>query len=245
MKHINYFFLLVVVVCLATACGRYVLVKESYEAKQISINGQLPKDAHIDSIIAPQKKLLDSLMNIVIATSAEELLKEKPTGTLNNFCADEMLHIAQQQNPAAEICIVNYGGIRLSSLPKGPITVGKIYELLPFDNMIVIQKIEGKTLNEVLDYIASQGGWPISGVRFDIQNKKAVHIFIHNEPIDLHKIYTVVLSDYLANGGDNLVMLKKIPQEPTNLIMREAFIKAIKKAGSLQIDHEKRIQHVD
>lgn len=242
---VNYLLLLGLVGCLATSCGRYVLVKQSYEAKEISINAQLPKDTHIDSLIAPQKKLLDSLMNVVIATSEEELIKEKPSGTLNNFCADEMLHIAQQQNPAAEICIINYGGIRLSSLPKGAITVGKIYELLPFDNMIVIQKIDGKTLNEVLDYIASQGGWPISGLRFDIQNKKAVHIMVHNEPIDLHKMYTVVLSDYLANGGDNLAMLKKIPQEPTNLIMREAFIQAIKKSGSLPIDHEKRIQHVD
>lgn len=238
--------LLFFIVVLSFSCSKTILVKNTkYEVQEISINNTLASDSTIVAMISPNKRILDSLMNEVIAVSEEELIKEKPNGTLNNFCADMMLQIAKQQEPSAEICIINYGGIRLSALPKGNITIGKIYELMPFDNMIVTQKIKGNVLQEVLNYVATQGGWPVSGIQMEIQNKKATNIKINGTALDNEKLYTLVVSDYIANGGDNLTMLKTIPQNATNLIMREAFIKEIKKTHQIIINHEKRIHHVD
>ena len=246
MKSIYRYTIYLVIISIASSCSRWIVLKEKkYDNEQISINSNLGADSTIVKMISPQKRLLDSLMNEVIAVSEEELIKEKPNGTLNNFCADMMLQIAKQQDANASICIINYGGIRLSSIPKGNITIGKIYELMPFDNLIVIQKIKGSVLQEVLNYVATQGGWPLAGITMDIQNKKAIHILVNGMPLDNEKIYTLVVSDYLANGGDNLLMLKAIPQVSTNLIMREAFIKEIKKTSHIICNHEKRINHVD
>jgi 2',3'-cyclic-nucleotide 2'-phosphodiesterase (5'-nucleotidase family) len=184
-------------------------------------------------------------MNVVITTSDEELIKDKPNGTLNNFCADIMLQIGKRYDNDASICIINYGGIRLNSIPKGNITKGKIYELMPFDNMIVIQKINGNDLIDILNYIASQGGWPIAGISMEIKNSKSQSILVNGYPIDNNKIYTMVISDYLANGGDNLNILKKIPQTNTGLIMREAFIEELQKIKTIYPNKEKRIKNVD
>jgi 2',3'-cyclic-nucleotide 2'-phosphodiesterase (5'-nucleotidase family) len=218
---------------------------EKYERETIKINSNLNHDDKIDKMIAPQKHILDSLMNVVITTSDEELIKDKPNGTLNNFCADIMLQIGKRYDNDASICIINYGGIRLNSIPKGNITKGKIYELMPFDNMIVIQKINGNDLIDILNYIASQGGWPIAGISMEIKNSKSQSILVNGYPIDNNKIYTMVISDYLANGGDNLNILKKIPQTNTGLIMREAFIEELQKIKTIYPNKEKRIKNVD
>jgi 2',3'-cyclic-nucleotide 2'-phosphodiesterase (5'-nucleotidase family) len=116
---------------------------------------------------------------------------------------------------------------------------------MPFDNMIVIQKINGNDLIDILNYIASQGGWPIAGISMEIKNSKSQSILVNGYPIDNNKIYTMVISDYLANGGDNLNILKKIPQTNTGLIMREAFIEELQKIKTIYPNKEKRIKNVD
>lgn len=242
----SYFPLLFIPILLSNSCSKMIHVKnEKYERETIKINSNLNHDDKIDKMIAPQKHILDSLMNVVITTSDEELIKDKPNGTLNNFCADIMLQIGKRYDNDASICIINYGGIRLNSIPKGNITKGKIYELMPFDNMIVIQKINGNDLIDILNYIASQGGWPIAGISMEIKNSKSQSILVNGYPIDNNKIYTMVISDYLANGGDNLNILKKIPQTNTGLIMREAFIEELQKIKTIYPNKEKRIKNVD
>lgn len=229
-----------------SSCSRKIISKtDRYSYAQMPINTAITSDRRIDSMIAPQKHVLDSLMNVVLTQCPVELLKDKPTGTLNNFAADMMLHIGRKIDSTADVAIVNYGGIRLSSLPKGNITVGKIYELLPFDNMVVLQKMNGQTLYDVAQYIAAQGGWPVAGLSFEIKNKKAVNIKVRGLSLELGQSYNVVLSDYLANGGDNLIMLKSIAQNNSNQIMRVAFIEELRKLKSIQVNDEKRIINVD
>lgn len=41
------------------------------------------------------------------------------------------------------------------------------------------------------------------------KNKKATQILIQGKPLDNKKIYYVVTSDYLVNGGDNMTFFKK------------------------------------
>jgi 2',3'-cyclic-nucleotide 2'-phosphodiesterase (5'-nucleotidase family) len=70
---------------------------------------------------------------------------------------------------------MNQFGIR-SSIPKGNITVGKIFEMMPFDNLVVLQEIKGNVLKEFLDKTAADGGWPVSiGTRWASKTKRAVN----------------------------------------------------------------------
>ncbi|MBL0145080.1 MAG: 5'-nucleotidase C-terminal domain-containing protein [Chitinophagaceae bacterium] len=65
---------------------------------------------------------------------------------------------------------MNYGGIRLPAIPAGNITRGKIFELAPFDNIIVLQKISGKTFQAFFkSYFGPR--W-LANSRCNLANKK-------------------------------------------------------------------------
>ncbi len=172
-------------------------------------------------------------MNAVIGFSVYGLSKKQPESNIGNFMSNAMLAMATEKfKTKVDAAFVNYGGIR-SYVPKGDITPGKIYELMPFDNMIVLQKISGATLQEFLNHIASRNGWPVAGISFGIKEKQAVNVLINNQPLNLNATYTIANSDYVANGGDNCEMLKKIPQQNINLIFREALIDYVKQQTAL------------
>ena len=116
------------------------------------------------------------------------------------------------------------GGIRQPQLPAGNVTIGNIFELMPFDNMIVLLALDGKTTKQFLDIMAASGGLPVSGVRYEINNETANNITFNGVPFNENKTYTLAISDYLANGGDKLELLKKFKQQSTAKLIRDAFI---------------------
>jgi hypothetical protein len=50
---------------------------------------------------------------------------------------------------------MNSGGIRLPEMPAGAITQGKIFELMPFDNLMVF-KSERKPIKAISGYTCSR-----------------------------------------------------------------------------------------
>lgn len=215
-----------------TSCK--VLYVSAIEDSQTKFDpNYLEEDAGIDSIIYPYRVRLDSSMNEVLVDAAKDLIKAKPESTLGNLLADACKLMAQEYSQKqVDIAILNYGGIRVPSINKGPVTLGNVYELMPFDNYLVLLELDGASVKELLDLIAQGGGWPVSGLSFEIENAKASNIKIADKALVLDKYYTIAISDYLANGGDNLELLKTIKQENTNVLLRDAFIEYFKKIAS-------------
>ncbi|MBX2925785.1 MAG: 5'-nucleotidase C-terminal domain-containing protein [Chitinophagaceae bacterium] len=186
-------------------------------------------DSTFVDFLKPYRDSVNSTMNIVLAEAEATLQKKRPEGELGNFLADALLSVSQQQfNEPVDAAFVNYGGIRSASLAKGDITIGKVYELMPFDNVVTLQRLKGNVLQEFLDHVAALGGWPVSGLTMKIKGKQAVDVLIKGTPLDKNKVYNIVNSDYIANGGDNCVMLRNIPVVSTGYLMRDAFIEYIK-----------------
>jgi 2',3'-cyclic-nucleotide 2'-phosphodiesterase (5'-nucleotidase family) len=164
--------------------------------------------------------------------------------------ADVMLFAGKQKfDVPIDAAFVNFGGLRIPQMPKGPVTRSTVFELMPFENLVVVQALKGEVLQQFLDHIAVAGGWPVAGITFTIKNKKAVDVVINGQPIDRAKTYHIVNSDYVANGGDNAVMLKDIPQQNKGYLMRDAvfdYIKALKAAGkNITATKENRITNAE
>ncbi|MCS6819278.1 MAG: 5'-nucleotidase C-terminal domain-containing protein, partial [Chitinophagales bacterium] len=79
------------------------------------------------------------------------------------------------------------------------------------------------------DFIAGAGGWPVSGLRFVIRSQKAENIQVQGSPLEPDKLYYLALSDYLANGGDKLEMIKGKPFFDTQKNLRDIFIEEFSK----------------
>ncbi|MBN2746333.1 MAG: 5'-nucleotidase C-terminal domain-containing protein [Bacteroidales bacterium] len=188
-------------------------------------------DAQIDSTIKPYKEKVDSAMNEVIGFSEVEHFKNKPNGLLNNLSADMVLEMSKKQAPATgmipQICLLNYGGLRFP-LPKGSITIGNVYQLMPFENEMVLLKLTGNQVDSLFRYVIESEGQPIAGCKI-LKKGKDYQAFINNKPFDKTKNYVLVTSDYLADGGDKMSFLKN-PTDyyRTGVLIRDAMIDYIK-----------------
>lgn len=193
------------------------------------------KDSALIQLLQPYADSVNKSMNAVVVVSETELEKKLPEGTLGNVMVDAMLVKAKQAYKTnVDAAFVNYGGIRLTTLPAGNITKGKIFELAPFDNIIVLLKLNGKTFQEFLNHISGRGGWPVAGVQWQIKNKQAVNVLINGKAIDENATYTIAMVDYVANGGDDCTMLKSIPQINNGYLYRDAlteYLSDINKQG--------------
>jgi 2',3'-cyclic-nucleotide 2'-phosphodiesterase (5'-nucleotidase family) len=172
-------------------------------------------------------------MNDVVGYAPQSMDKKQPESTLGNFMVDAFLIMAREKyNIKADAAFLNYGGIRLNQLPAGNVTRGKIFELMPFDNLLLLQNLKGSVVQQFLDLTASKGGWPVAGITMEIKDKKAVNVMIGGKPLDPNATYVTVNSDFLANGGDNADMLRPVPQITNGYLMRDALFDYIKKLKS-------------
>jgi 2',3'-cyclic-nucleotide 2'-phosphodiesterase (5'-nucleotidase family) len=133
-----------------------------------------------------------------------------------------------------DAAIVNYGGIRLPEVAPGPFTRGKLFELSPFDNTIVLLNLKGYQLKQLLDHIAARGGWPVAGMRVHISNKKATNVIIGGRQLEENAEYVVAVPDYVANGGDDAAMLRGLPRQDRGILFRdemESYFSQLQKEG--------------
>ncbi len=185
----------------------------------------------INTLIAPYKVQLDAVMNEELGTLPVDLTKQKPESTLGNWAADVMLDRIKKEGIDVDFALVNYGGLRVTYLTKGPLTRGELFELSPIDNTLQVVDVPGLQLDSVFQLVAETEGWPVStGVKLVIGNKKLISAAIHNMPLDHTKIYKMATLDYVATGGDNMKFLIPLSRKQTGLIFRDVLIDYVKEA---------------
>ena len=215
---------LLIAVLFAASC-KTAYQTSAVQYKDYRINTKQPVNAEINDLLKPYSDSVNKSMNDVVAVAGITLDKNQPEGTLGNLLADAMLAKAKEKfNTNVDASFMNSGGIRLPSIAAGNITRGKIFELSPFDNLIVLLTVDGKTLQQFLDTAATKGGWPTAGCTYQLKHKRAVNIKIGGQPVKDNGQYTIALVDYLANGGDNCEMLKTLPQQNKGYLFRDAVI---------------------
>lgn len=221
-------FPILVTVLLHVSCSTAKQSTTTLNYKGYRIEKQSKVDADVLNMLKPYSDSINKTMNLVIGFSTRGLTKRQPESELGNFFADCIKTMAEKKfGRKVDAAFVNYGGIR-SYIPKGDITIGKIYELMPFDNIVLLQELKGSVFKLFLNRVAEKNGWPASGINMQIKDRKPVNIFIDGKPIDDNAIYVVANSDYIANGGDDCDMLRNIPQLNKGYLMRDALIEFIR-----------------
>lgn len=198
------------------------------QQRLVKVTGNAGNDSAVLAMLKPYADNINATMNTVIGDVETILEKKQPEGTLNNFVADAMLYMAAKKyNQQVDAAFVNFGGLRIGNVAKGSITNGKVFELMPFDNTIVLQAVKGSTFQQFLDLVAGRGGWPCAGITMQIKDKKAINITIGGKPLDVNATYWIANNDYVANGGDECDMLKVLPQLNKGYLCRDAIIEYI------------------
>ncbi|RLD20855.1 MAG: hypothetical protein DRI69_05485 [Bacteroidetes bacterium] len=206
-------------------CSRTTHVA-SVEVTHSSIS-EMDEDARINDMIEPYKEVMDAEMDVVIGVCAKTLEKGRPESTMGNWVADLLVErTSAKYGQTIDFAIQNQGGLRINALGAGEVTIGKLYELMPFDNMIVVLHMRGDSLMRLFDHMARSQGWPISSeVRYTISGDKATDVHIHGESLQSDHIYKFGLPDYIANGGDRCTFLANADKRvDLDYLVRDAII---------------------
>lgn len=234
MKVFKFCLYLLISLLVISGCRAQQHVISKASAEKIVIEYEITPNAEIESIIVPYRMQLQAEMDEIIGFSARELTKNKPESLLGNALCDIVEeYLEEELDLEVDLTLLNYGGIRRNSLPAGNISVGHIYELLPFENEVVVLTLSGQVLEELLIKIGASGGWPMSGGA-TIKLKKegdwtlVESILINGLPLDVDKTYKLATIDYVANGGDQAKLLIDQPRYDTKILIRDLMIDALK-----------------
>ena len=206
------------------------------EMLNYKIDNSILEDTAIVNYYLPFKQKLENEMNRVIGYSNNHLTRtpNNPESLAGNFFADAILAIGKSIDPSTQIAFANKFGIR-ADLKQGDVTVGNVFELMPFENSFTILELSGKDLSTLMHYIAKTGGQPIAGATLEIKDGQPYNVKIGNDTLDLSKTYKIITYDYLANGGDYVEGLSSpINRNDSGVLVRYGLINYIEnltKAG--------------
>lgn len=187
-------------------------------------------DPTMRDVMDQYQQQLSEAVNRTIGTSATLMTASAPESLLSNLLADLLLNQANTlSDQPMDVAILNLGGIR-APLKEGPVTVGDIYRIMPFENELVLLTLKGKDIKAIFDHLAASGGEGLSGATLGIKNGKAVNIRIGDKPFDESNLYRVATMDYLAAGNSGMTaFLQAVQRTDTHLKVRDCYIEQIER----------------
>lgn len=203
-------------VFLVFSCANEKQDVSKIEGKRININDSITANQEIENYIKPYRERIQEDMQKVLSHAPKDMHKldgEFET-TIGNLMADLVKLQSQpiykkRTNKSIDICLLNHGGIR-APIAKGPITTQTAFNVMPFENSIVVAELTSENMKALVAYLANaKRAHPISGLTIKLNPDFTVkEALVNGKPIEDKKTYTVVTSDYLQHGGDRMYFLK-------------------------------------
>lgn len=183
------------------------------EGKRIVIDNDIKSDQAIENFITPYRLHINKDMDSVISYAPETYTKTdgKLNTAIGNLMADAVysegnIIFNKRTQKNIDFVLLNHGGIR-SIISKGNITTRTAFQVMPFENSIVVAALKGTQINLMMEYLSkAKRAHPISSqLQLTLDKNDAVSsATVNGEPIDSNKIYYVATNDYLYDGGDGM-----------------------------------------
>lgn len=212
------------------------------EGKQLPVSEKAGETAEIENFIKPYRDHINKDLDNVLAYCPETL--DKSTGKWQTGIGSLMADVCVQRGNIVfnarekkniDVCLLNHGGIR-AILPKGNVTTRTAFEIMPFENSLVVMALKGDQILDIASYIIKEKKpQPLSGMTFTItKDNKAKDIMVQGKPLDLNKTYYVATNDYLANVGDSMTFFAKSTQKfDLNYKLRDVLIDYFKEVDTV------------
>ncbi|WP_240410424.1 5'-nucleotidase C-terminal domain-containing protein [Hymenobacter oligotrophus] len=200
----------------------------------VTVTAAQAADPKVEAVVAPYRQKVKEQMDEVIGTAPTAIRKNNGESPLANFTADILRErAATALGQPIDLGVMTNGGLR-AELPAGNITVGSVFELMPFENELVVLDAPGPVVQQMFDY-AARVKMALAGATYTATpDGKPADIQIGGKPFDASRTYTIAISDYLAGGGDQLTFFRPIKPRTTGVLVRSAIndhIRQLTKAG--------------
>lgn len=181
--------------------------------------------------------IMNEKIGVASATFTHDTRAEQTTA-LGEFVCKLMAEAAN-----VDIAIQNGGGLR-RDIPAGDITMGLMYEVMPFDNTLTVVELTGADLIKNIDNgLMPEGSSPgsFSGlvVEYDLSKPAGERILkitlADGTPIEMTKTYKVVSNDFLVetNGADGYDFTNAVSATNLQIPIRDAMVNFIKANGTV------------
>jgi len=212
--------------------------KVGTKVSQTVVDSSISDNPAVRDMLAPYREKV-AVLSVVIGKLEGNLTRESiGAGPLGNFVTDAMLWEATQKSGKnVVLALSNAGGLRKAEIAAGELHVSDIFELLPFENSLLIIDLSGAQILKILQTSLRD---PKTGARiqyrWNAQNRvevistKLVDQQNHVHDIDPNAIYSVVTSDYLYNlkSGTYAVLQEAKEVKPLNTTLRDAVLNYVK-----------------
>ncbi len=238
IKHFVIFLLFIELV----SCGNTPEYLTKLAGKQIAIDSNYTLVDSIQNFITPYHDRVEQILDSTLAYAPYVI--SKTDGTLNttagNLMADIVLSetdpiFKKRTGQNIDFVLLNHGGIR-SVISKGKVTARTAYEVMPFENAVVVVELSGESVLKIVDYlIASKRAHPVAGIQIILnKDRTVISISIGGKPLDVDRSYNVATSDYLVTGGDNMTFFNEaLSKTETDYKIRNAMIDYFSKVDTL------------
>ncbi len=235
--------------CIDPTSRRAKLMDVTY----IKVTPDIPRDPQVDAIVADYNQRLGRQFKEVIGRcdtfldGEREHIRFQET-TLGNFVTDIM-----REQTGARIAMINAGALR-ASIKEGPVTVEDVFKAMPYGNELVRVELTGMEIRQALQRAVQgtredeDGGFlHVSGMSFAVRGRTVedVRIGADRNPLETTAVYSVVVPDFLASGGDGHVVFKGKPQIKTGSPLRELIVDTIRQRGGVRAITEGRIRRLE
>lgn len=235
------------------SCTEHKPSKNRSDFSYIKVSDDIEGIKEIEDFIKPYRDTTEAELNKVISYSKRDLMTTRGTkeleSSLGNLLSDLVYEQANERykelfNKTVDFVVLNRGGIR-TPIGKGDITLRHMFEIMPFENTLVVVTLSTEKMTELLHYMANSKGHPMSHIRLNIKDNKARDIFIDGKPYDKTQNYKVVTTDYLQHGGDRMYFLSDpIAIDTLNYKMRDAMIDYFEKTDTVDVKLDGRFSYV-
>lgn len=173
-------------------------------------------DPQISDMIEKQVKVAEKGMDEIVGSAGVYLSRTNvdAQSLMGNTIVDAMRFEVN-----ADFAFMNLGGVR-ADIKSGPVTYRNVFDVMPFDNMLVSFKCNGAFLKKIIETRIEGGrhGMIVSGGKVIYSKKRedfdrVTSLEIAGKPWDPNKIYTVATTDFLMQGNAGLTLLIQVPQE--------------------------------
>jgi 2',3'-cyclic-nucleotide 2'-phosphodiesterase (5'-nucleotidase family) len=194
------------------------------------VSDSVTPDPAIAAIVRRATEAVAPLVNAVVVQLDASLPRDGDQYALGNLLAD-----AYRVGGHGDVAVTNNGGIR-TGLRAGAVTWGDLYEVQPFANRLVVMSVRGDALRRYFEGLVDGNGvrYHVSGVRleFDPAGAKGARLrrvtMADGSRLDDRRRYRVVLSDFLAAGGDGVSLSTDATSEELNVVDLDVLVAYLK-----------------
>ncbi len=235
-------FVIFITIAIIFSCREQPLSLSEIQGEQLQIEASLATSDSIEAFIRPYREHVNKELDTQLSYAPKTITKND--GRYNSSAGNLLADILKEQaNPIfksrtgneIDFVVLNHGGIR-NIISEGPVNARTAYEVMPFENYIVVVEMRGKSIRDLVSHlIQASRPHPISGIQIVVdKNEKLVSVNIGGRPFDENRSYYVATSDYLVNGGDNMKFFKDgLEVAETQYLVRNAMIDYFKKNDTI------------